>query len=369
MDPIVYFFGSISGSFDASPVDWSADFFKAVIKKAKNPAQIILHRKDNLIYYCYVRQLNEKSAFGIGVCYDRFFTNLSELFNIFDKIYTEIVEEGAILQLDDRFRICWALKKFSSESVKLTEYSMRLYNLICPARGRKIGSSELPPANFAISINDWLEISLDQGNASIRNAMSNYCNIYIVKRNAEIERLASINRQLRIRDEEIRALKENISQMTADNQKLKLKQRNTIWIGILGIISVAMAVILYFKVINPSEVTHYETGEFVYYGPIKDKKPHGTGVAIYPEDDPQGRKYYIGNFDHGLRQDTAAILFYANGDYFYGNMTDDERKKGLQYRQSDGTYFKGSFRGKYPYEGEWFKHISLYKLVDGERVN
>ncbi len=376
MNPIGYFFGSISGTFDSHLTDSSAEIFKESVRKAKNPVQIFIHRRDNLIYYCYLRRLNEKSAFGIGLCYDRIFTNISGLFNLFDIIYTDIVKEGAILHLDEKFHINWTLKKLSSESAIIGEHLRNLNESIAPKRGRKLISEELPAVNFAISKNDCIELSLDQENFSIRDAVANYCNVYIVKRSAEIERLTSFNNLLRVKDKEIRNLrnmleaeKETVSKTKTANLRLKARQRNTIWIGILGIVSVAMAVVLYFKVINPSEVTRYKTSEFVYYGPIKDKEPHGVGVAIYPDDDPQGRKYYIGNFDNGQRQDSTAILFYANGNYFYGKMTDDNWENGIFYRQSDGTYYKGTFKDNNAYDGKWFGHIELQTIVRGIRQN
>lgn len=118
----------------------------------------------------------------------------------------------------------------------------------------------------------------------------------------------------------------------------------------------------------PSEVTHYETGEFVYYGPLQDGKPNGVGVAIYPANDKDGRKYYIGNFKKGERQDSAAILFYQDGDYYYGQMTGDKWVKGMLYMNSDNSHFVGTFQDNNPYTGNWYDHKKLYRLSKGEKV-
>lgn len=119
----------------------------------------------------------------------------------------------------------------------------------------------------------------------------------------------------------------------------------------------------------PSEVTRYQTGEFIYYGPLKNRKPHGVGLAIYPENDYDGRKYYIGNFDDGERQDDEAVLFYQNGDYFYGSMKGDEWNRGVFFSNSTSSHFEGSFHNNIPYNGTWFTHQKLYDVRDGEELN
>jgi len=166
---------------------------------------------------------------------------------------------------------------------------------------------------------------------------------------------------------DIQKQKEKISSLTIQLTKAKIQQRNIIGVGVLSLIVLILGIILWNKVLFPSEVTHYETGEFIYYGPIKDNKPHGIGVAIYPSNDKDGRKYYIGNFQNGERQDTAAILFYQDGDYYYGAMKGDKWDKGILYMNSDNSHFEGTFNNNNPYNGAWFDHKLLYKLINGEK--
>ena len=55
-----------------------------------------------------------------------------------------------------------------------------------------------------------------------------------------------------------------------------------LWLRLLGIITILFGFVIWNRVPLPSEVTHYETGEFVYYGPLKNGKPHGTGGPSIP---------------------------------------------------------------------------------------
>lgn len=372
MKPIVYFFGLISGTFVSFPHDHTAVIFKTAIKKVKNVSQIILHRKDNLLYYCYLRRVDEKSIFGISLCLDCIYTDLNHIFELFDNIFADAIEKGDLLMIDGRGRISWTTLNLSSNTVAINEYSR---NLIEQIRFSKKDTTELPPVDFSVSINDCIELSLENDKNTISDATKRYCNIYIAKTNSEIERVTSFNNLLLFKDgiierigNDLKEEQKRCSELKSANLKLKAKQKSIVWVSIFGLISAIMFVILYFKVINPSEVTHYETGEFIYYGPLKNKKPNGVGVAVYPVDDKDGRKYYIGNFTEGERQDTAAILFYQDGDYFYGTMEGDNWKEGLFYRRSDGTYFQGTFEDNMPYDGEWYDHIRKHSSVRGEAI-
>lgn len=370
MRPVVYFFASMSGRFVSFPYDHTSDVFKAALRKVKNIAQIILHREDNLLYYSYLRRIDEKSVLGISLCLDHIYKDINYLFYTFDCIYADIVKDGSILKIDDTSKIMWTTTGLSSNSVAINQYSRKLLDAINVSDKNTI---PLPPVDFSIGVNECLDLSIENGEKPILDAAKIYTTLYIAKKNSEIERITSYSNLIRKKNEEIVRIKEDLkqeqkrySELKTLNLKLKAKQKNIVWVSIFGIVSAIMFVILYFKVINPSEVTHYETGEFVYYGPIKNKKPNGVGVAVYPANDIDGRKYYIGNFSDGVRQDTAAILFYKDGDYFYGKMEGDNWKEGLFYRRSDGTYFQGTFENNQPFDGEWYDHIRKYSSVRGE---
>ena len=364
MQPIVYFFGSLPGGFSSYPQNHTKAFFEDFIKRSKNMLQIVVHRKNNLLHYGYVRKFND-NYFGICICIDRIYENVGLMFEVLDDVFANMVDKGDILKMPSAANIEWNLKSFASESVAINEYAREIVERLDVSEEN---SMELPPADFSISINDCLELSLESSKEEIADATKRYSNVYIVKKKAEIERMTGITRLIESKDKEIKNLKKKNAEISSQLQKAKIKQRNTFWVSVLGGIILVLGVILWNKVLFPSEVTHYETGEFVYYGPMKNKKPHGVGVAIYPQNDEDGRKYYIGNFENGERQDTAAILFYQAGDYFYGMMKGDKWESGLLYKCSDGTYFKGTFNQNIPYNGDWYDHFKKHHLVDGEVV-
>ena len=371
MKPQIYYFGSLSDGFTSYPGDYTRVFFEEFLKRSKNQVQIVIHREGNLLHYGYVRNLGN-THFGICICIDRIYKDAKFLFSVFDDIFADMVRKGDILKMSPNGSINWAIRAYTEETVALNEYSRRIIERINIS---DTNSLALPPTDFSISINDCMEVSLEEKGDKIVDVTRLYPNVYVVKTNAEIERVTSYNHILKDRDNEIRKLQQNLQAHREQNKELSLKltkariqQRNLTWVSILGAIVLILAFVIWNKVLYPSEVTHYETGEFVYYGPLKNKKPHGVGVAIYPQNDLYGRKYYIGNFADGERQDTAAILFYQDGDYYYGSMKGDKWEKGMLYMNSDDSHFKGTFKDNKAYNGIWYDHIQLYRMNYGEKI-
>ncbi|MDO4801000.1 MAG: hypothetical protein Q4A15_02420 [Prevotellaceae bacterium] len=371
MKPIVYFFGTLPNGFSSYPQDHTKKIFEGFVSKSKNISQIVLHRKDNLLYYGYVRKMSKDKYFGICICVDCIYNDINYLFEVFDDIYALMIKKGDILKIGSNRVVEWATPNFVLEIVAITEYTRQIVNMLDVSERN---TQPLPPINFSISINDCLSLSIEDSQDEIIDATKRYTNLYIVKKETEIERVNSFHATIQRKDNEIRDLKSAIKYKEKENTDLnnklirtKAKQRNITWVALLGVIIFILGFVLWNKVLFPSEVTHYETGEFVYYGPIKDNKPHGVGVAIYPSNDKDGRKYYIGNFVKGERQDNAAILFYQDGDYYYGSMKGDKWDNGILYMNSDKSHFEGSFNENNPYNGTWYDHIKLYKLVDGEK--
>lgn len=371
MNPLIYFFGTLPNGFSTYPQDHTKDFFSDFVSKSKNNVQIVLRRKDNLLHYGYVRKMSNKKYFGICLCVDCIFNDVAKLFVIFDDIYASMIKKGDILKLEKKC-VDWALSDFISEHVAITEYSKQIIDAINLS---EIKTQPLPPVDFSISINDNLDLSLEDGQSKIIDAIKRYTTLYIAKKESEIERVNSFHAVINRKDSEIKLLKTTIQETKKINTELsnklikaKAKQKNITWVAVLGIIVLIFGFVLWNKVLFPSEVTHYETGEFVYYGPIEDGKPNGVGVAIYPANDKDGRKYYIGNFKKGERQDSTAILFYQDGDYYYGQMTGDKWVKGMLYMNSDNSHFIGTFQDNNPYTGNWYDHKKLYRLSKGEKV-
>lgn len=369
MEPIIYFFGSLPGGFSSYPQDHTKAFFEEFLKRSKNMLQIVVHRKDNLLHYGYVRKF-DNNFFGICICIDRIINDVNLLFKILDDVFADMIKKGDILKMTTKSIIEWSLRSYASESVAIHEYSKQIINKLNIS---STNTQELPPVDFSISINDCLELSLETSKDKIIEATQRYSNLYIVKTNAEIERVTGFihvvetkNKEIENLKQEIRGHKKRNTELSTQLTKAKVQQRNIIWVSVLGAIALILGVVVWNKVLFPSEVTRYQTDSFLYYGPLQNKKPHGEGVAFYPKDDKDGRRYYIGHFINGERQDSTAMLYYQNGDYFYGSMSGDKFGRGIFYSNSDKSHFEGTFVDNKPYDGTWYNHEESYEIEDGK---
>lgn len=219
-------------------------------------------------------------------------------------------------------------------------------------------------SNSNSSVKDF---TINDNNNDIVKSISNYAYTYIYKEKGYDSAQTNsykgvIAKQKHLNDE----LQKRCEDLSAKLTKEKAKQRNMMWVGILGVMVFILGIILWNKVLFPSEVTRYETGEFVYYGPLNNNhQPDGVGVAIYPSDDAQKRKFYIGNFVDGKRQDKEAMLLYQNEDYYYGSMNEDKWENGVLYMKTDNSHFAGVFSENKPYNGIWYDHKAVLQVNNG----
>lgn len=351
----IYLFGKFNGGFTQYPKDFSSDYFKELISSNKVEAKIAIHRDDCIIYYSYVHKITD-GFFGMSVAMNGLYLeNIKAIFSSFEQVFEKIVNEGALLKINPTGNIASAVKELyqETEAVRTVEslISQKFETLVVNH------SNPLPPVDFSTGVNSSNILCLeDHSNNEIITSSYTFGNTIVLKsKDYDSIRLNSVKTQIRTANKKINEQQDELT-------KLRTQQKNIKVVSVLGVVVAIMAVVLYFKVINPSEVTRYDAGEFTYYGPLKNKKPHGVGVAIYPTDDPDGRLYYIGNFVNGERQDTAARLFYQDGDYFYGKMEGDCWQEGLWYSSADHSHYEGLFKDNEPVDGWWYDHKKSYKV-------
>lgn len=360
-----YILGTIQGRYSQYPDDYTANVF-CELQNGFSGSRLVIFREMDLIHYVYAERLDGNNVIGFCLIFNKARllkpTKLVNLFRLL--IEKRLVESGSIFGYTEDGELKFKVKSLNT-SVRLYDKLYSFLNYELESNIEKYGVEPLRRIYDGTRTTAEAPANATDGQIVI---MTNQHNKVIVNSEEGIEH-GYITRVINgLRERSIRQEKE-ISSLKYQNIRLRNKQRNTLWVGILSIIVAIMGVVLYFKVLNPSEVTHYETGEFIYYGPLKDKQPNGIGIAIYPDDDEYQRKYYIGNFVNGERQDSAAMLYYDNGDYFYGSMSGDEWEKGVFYNNSDGSNFEGTFKNNEPYTGSWYDHKLLYNLEEGKQVN
>ena len=362
MNISVYLFGEFSTGYSQYPIDYTSSIFNSFKDNAKADTQIAIHRERDLMYYAYLRKFESGKHFGICcVLNGLMLMQVDGLFKLFESVMSMQIARGTFVRFTDDGSITTG----SSATGNKDEYQLLAEYL--RTQLEKIQTAPLPPVNYANSNASVKNHTVDDYNGDIINSTYSYGYTYIYKAKGYdtvqtnsykgiIAKHKRTNAELQKRNEELSV------KLTQE----KIKQRNLKWVGVLAAIAVIFGVILWNKVLFPSEVTRYETGEFVYYGPLNNNhQPEGVGVAIYPDNDSQKRKFYIGNFVNGKRQDNEAMLLYQNGDYYYGSMNDDQWGKGVLYMKTDNSHFTGNFSNNKPYNGTWYEHKPVIQVSDG----
>lgn len=368
MNSTIYIFGNFSRGYDQFPDDYTRSIFNVFKQNAKAKTQICIHRRDSLMYYGYIRSLENESF--IGLCLEingHYLTKPKELFSVFESVIETMVRNGSLIHYDDHGEITTSTPLLSESREEMEEVKRTLDNLF-----NKLEFKDLPSVSFSNSSTSVNTFSLEDNEQDVTTSSysSGYTFIYKSKNyntnamNGYKGVIYRLNKQIQNEKDNAEKLQKSLNNIRVALAAEKRKRRNTKWVSILALIVLVLGVVIWNKVLFPDEVTKYNAGAYLYYGPMKNGKPNGVGVAIYPKNDTDKRLYYYGNFTDGERVDSKAIMFYRDGSYFRGSMNNDNWHKGVFYNINN-EHFVGVFRNNKPYTGTWYNHIPVQKINDG----
>ncbi len=360
-----YIFGNLNNGYIQYPDDSAKDIFSTSISNATEKSQLVVFRDGVLIYYSYIYKLgNSGGILGLSVVLNSvMLADIDGVFRIFEEAIANITLKGKIIGFANDGRILPVVSSFADDLNEVKRINSLLQDNFS---SMEMVAKKLPPVNYGTNSEriSRFTISDDKSKILSETALSGYTCIYKGK-NYNTLSLEGYSKVLNKLNKEKEEKEKRCQDLTKKLRKSERVQRNTTWVAILGGIVLLFGFILWNKVLFPSEVTNYNAGEYMYYGPMSDGRPNGVGVAIYKEDDADGRKFYIGKFVDGNRQDNQAMLFYQDGDYFYGAMDGDKLEKGIFYMNSKSSHFEGDFFDNSPYNGDWYDHEKAYSLING----
>ena len=364
MNLSIYIFGDLGNGHTQYPNDYTRDIFQYFYQKSQATTQLAIHRDQDLMYYGYVRKLENGNYIGLcTVINGKILTHVDSLFSVFEGVIETMVRNGYLIHYNDKGEIASKIGRMYENREEIDLISSSLTSSF---NGIERLSRKLPPISYSTARDSVKNYSVQDDNEDI--VRSSYTNGYTFVYKSKGYNTAQMNSYTSIinqKNEIIANLQSERSKLKSEVSSLKSKQRNTKWVAFLSLIAVVLFGIIYIKVINPSEVTKKDMGEFVYYGPMKQGQPYGTGVAIYHADDQDGRLYYYGNFTEGKRIDSTAIMFYKDGSYFKGSMDEDKWISGIFF-DVEKEHFIGDFKENTPWNGDWYKHVKVQTIVNGK---
>lgn len=364
MNLSVYIFGNFHNGYSQYPNDYTQSIFKSFYKYSQATTQVVIRRSGDLMYYGYIRKLEENNYIGLCTLVNgKIVTKIDYLFSIYEHIIELMVRDGYLIHYSDNGEI---VSKVGHLYENREEIDLISSNLQRAFNQLESTSRLLPAISYGTANDSMKSFSIqEEENDIIKSSYTNgYTFVYKSKgynttqMNSYKGIIAKKTKEIELKSTECESLKKELS-------ALKNKQRNTLWVSLFAIIALILGVVVWNQVLFPNEVTKKDMGEYLYYGPLENGKPHGTGIAIYHSDDKDGRLYYYGKFSEGKRIDQNAIMFYKDGSYFKGSMNEDKWYQGLFF-DVEKEHFIGEFKENSPWNGIWYKHVKAQTITNGE---
>lgn len=175
----VYIFGVFDNGYTQCPNDSTSEIFKGIYSCSKAKTQIVIHRDDNLMYYCYIRKLDEKKY--VGFCYvytGLYVAKIDSLFSLFENIVEIMANKGEIVHYAEDGRLTTSLKFLYKNSEDVALLSKKLdssFNALSQSTKR------LPPIDFSVAEGSTVSFSVNDPNSEIVKASYTFTNTYIYK--------------------------------------------------------------------------------------------------------------------------------------------------------------------------------------------
>lgn len=177
-----YFFEESKRGYSQYPHDYAEDIFKSYRELFDTDAQIVAHRRPNLMSYTYMKKLSDSGCeafFGISVVINGLETkSIKSLFKLFEKIFQQIVSEGEILTINSEGAIVSKGIVFSSYATSFNRFSSLIKNYI--DEGESFFSPMLPVV-YSASEDDYAIISINEKEGVFRQNLSIYNKLFITK--------------------------------------------------------------------------------------------------------------------------------------------------------------------------------------------
>lgn len=172
MNASIYVFGKFNNGYSQFPDDYSSSIFETFHKQAKSVTQLSIHREGNLMYYGYIRKLEDNNYIGFcTVLNGLMITQTNQLFSLYENLITNLVTKGYLIHFNNQGDIVTNVEKLylNQEEIAQLQNSIR-FNL------QKIDYTVLPPVNYGKSKDSIKDFHISENIEDI--IKSTYTNAY-----------------------------------------------------------------------------------------------------------------------------------------------------------------------------------------------
>jgi hypothetical protein len=145
-----YIFGEFYGGYSQYPDDSSSNILKHIVSKCNAPSQLIIHRDESMMYYTYIRKINNKKYIGFAIVVNGYyFTQISVLFSLFEEKVEQLAEQGVIINYSKSGDLDTFLHSLINEEEEVIGFTNSLQDKISSIKNYR----RIPQVDFAVSVN------------------------------------------------------------------------------------------------------------------------------------------------------------------------------------------------------------------------
>lgn len=175
----LYIFGNLGRGYTQYPFDYTNNILSTFAQHAESKSMLAIHRDRNLMYYCYLRKLDDGHNIGFCVLLNGLmFTNINELFPVFENTITFMVASGGIVGFSSEGELKPETTTFIGKE-KYVDASFLYIQSELEKPGITI--KKLPPVSYGTSKSEAMDFTATDDNTSIVEASHKYSYTYILK--------------------------------------------------------------------------------------------------------------------------------------------------------------------------------------------
>ena len=250
MNSSVYIFGNLSSGYTQYPDEEStSSIFQKFYTKTKATTQIAIRRDGNLMYYAYIRKLEQGKYIGLCILLNgAALTKFEGLFSLFENVISNLVNKGYLIKYNESGNLIANTKHLymNQEEIDLVSESLK-----GGFDSMQSTTMKLPPINYAISNESVKEFVVeDDAHEILKSSYTNgYTYIYKSK-GFNTALMNSYQGVLSKISKENDSLKKENSNLKEENRKIRQQKKQFKNVMILSMILVVCCIGLYLFYIN-----------------------------------------------------------------------------------------------------------------------
>ncbi len=177
MNISVYAFGQFENGYSQYPDDYTGDIFTKFYKHSKAKTQIAIHRDGSLMYYAYIRKLEQDRYIGLcAVLNNQMLTRIDSLFGMFENVFTGMVAKGQIIQFNEQGDIVTRTSMLYMEKADIDELTA-----VISANFDRQETTSLPPIDYSVANDSTMDYTINDNATDIINSTAKNGFTYIYK--------------------------------------------------------------------------------------------------------------------------------------------------------------------------------------------